>query len=65
MKEFLENLLRYPRFLIGLILGIFLSLFGNFLPLFKNPVTATAIIGMFLGVMAFFYFTLQAMLGLT
>ena len=65
MKEFFENLSRYPRFLIGLILGIFLTFLERFKPLLKNPVTAIAIVGGFTGILAFFFFTLRAMLGLT
>jgi hypothetical protein len=65
MREFLENLLRYPRFLLGLILGIFLAFFASFKPLFQNPVTAIAAIGMLVGGLAFLVFTLRAMLGLS
>jgi hypothetical protein len=64
MKDLLENLSRYPRFLLGLSLGIFLAFLNNFAPLFKNPITATAVIGMFVGILAFMFFTLRAMLGL-
>lgn len=65
MQEFFENVLRYPRYLISLILGIFFALFERFIPLFKNPLTATALFGFLLGVFAFMFFTLRAMLGLT
>ena len=64
MKDFLENLLRYAKLLIGLILGIFFSLFERFIPYMKNPVTATAVVGLLIGVLAFTFFTLRAMLGL-
>ncbi|MBC6419806.1 MAG: DUF751 family protein [Prochloron sp. SP5CPC1] len=64
MKEFFENLSRYPRFLLGLILGIFLASFEKFKPLLRNPITAIALLGGVVGVLAFFFFTLRAMLGL-
>ncbi|MFM7439880.1 MAG: DUF751 family protein, partial [Snowella sp.] len=59
-----ENVARYPRYLISLILGIFFTFFGRFTPLFKNPVTAIASVGIFVGTFAFLFFTLRAMLGL-
>lgn len=65
MKEFLENLSRYPRFLLGLILGIFLAYVEKFKPLLQNPITAIALLGGVMGVLAFFFFTLRRMLGLT
>lgn len=65
MREFLENLARYPRFLIGLILGIFLAFIEKLRPLLKNPVTAIALIGMVVGSFLFLVFTLRAMLGLS
>jgi hypothetical protein len=65
MQEFLENVIRYPRYLISLILGIFFALFEKVKPLFKNPVTATAIVGILGGGFVFLFLTLKAMLGLT
>jgi hypothetical protein len=65
MQEFFENVLRYPRYLISLILGIFIAFFENLRPLFSNPVTAVAIIGMLVGGFAFLTFTLRAMLALS
>lgn len=64
MKDFFENISRYPRYLISLILGIFFAFFGKLAPLFKNPLTATALIGAIIGSLAFLFFTLRAMLGL-
>ena len=63
MGDFFENVARYPRYLISLILGIFIAFFDSFKPLFKNPVTAIAVVGMLVGGMAFLVFTLRAMLG--
>ncbi len=36
MQEFFENVARYPRYLISLILGIFFALFEKLKPLFSN-----------------------------
>jgi hypothetical protein len=64
MGDFFENVARYPRYLISLILGIFIAFFTWLSPWFKNPVTAIALVGMLVGGMAFLVFTLRAMLGL-
>ncbi len=65
MKDFLINLGRYPAYLISVSLGIFFALFGWLKPLFKNRVTTVATVGIFTGFLAFIFFTLQAMLGLS
>lgn len=65
MGEFLENIARYPRYLISFSLGIFFSLFGWLKPLLKNPISAIALVGILVGVFFFLFFTLKAMLGLT
>ena len=65
MQDFFENVSRYPRYLISFSLGIFFALFERLRPLFKNRVTAIALLGMLLGSLAFIFFTLRAMLGLT
>ena len=64
MQEFFENVSRYPRYLISLILGIFFALFEKLKPLFSNRLTAIALVSMLVGIFAFLYFTLEAMLGL-
>jgi Protein of unknown function (DUF751) len=64
MQEFFKNVVRYPTYLVALILGIFIALFDKIKPLFKNPVTATALVGATIGILGFTYFTLRAMLGL-
>jgi hypothetical protein len=63
-EDFWANISRYPRYLISLILGIFFFLWEKTTPLWKNPVTAIALLGLIIGGFAFLYFTLQAMLGL-
>lgn len=66
MQEFFENVARYPRYMISLILGIFISVYEWIKPLFfKNKFTATATVGFLAGGFAFLYFTLRAMLGLS
>jgi len=64
MDGFWENVTRYPRYMVSLILGIFFFLWEQIKPFFKNPVTATAIFGLLIGGFSFLYFTLKAMLGL-
>jgi membrane protein insertase Oxa1/YidC/SpoIIIJ len=61
---FWDNVLRYPRYLIAIILGIFLNTFEPLFPLLKRPVTLIALIGLLFGSLAFITFTLRAMLGL-
>ena len=65
MQEFLENVSLYPRYLISLILGIFLTFFGRFKGFLSNPITAIALVGTLAGAFAFLFFTLKAMLGLS
>ena len=64
MDGFWENVLRYPRYMVSLILGIFIFAWEKVKPLFLNPVTATALFGVIIGGFFFVYFTLKAMLGL-
>jgi hypothetical protein len=64
MGDFFENVARYPRYLISLTLGIFFAFFEWLRPLFKNPLTAIALVGMLVGTFAFLFFTLRAMLAL-
>ncbi len=61
---FWENVLRYPRYLISIILGIFFVFFGWLKPLLTNPVTAIALIGLLVSGFVFMTFTLKAMLAL-
>ncbi|WP_353930427.1 DUF751 family protein [Okeanomitos corallinicola TIOX110] len=61
---FWDNVFRYPRYLITIVLGLFLNTFEPFMPLLKRPVTLIAILGLFVGSIFFLTFTLRAMLGL-
>ncbi|MBL1209654.1 MAG: DUF751 domain-containing protein [Geminocystis sp. GBBB08] len=63
-EGFWENVLRYPRYMVSLIFGIFFFLWQQIKPLFTNPVTATAILGLLIGSFFFLFFTLKAMLGI-
>lgn len=62
---FWENISRYPRYFITIILGVFLNAFAPLAPLFKRPVTAIALIGLLVGLLVFTSLTLRAMLGLS
>jgi hypothetical protein len=64
MQDFFQNVSRYPRYLISLILGIFWAFFAQLKPFLQNPFTAIALIGFFVGGFALLYLTLEAMLGL-
>ena len=77
MKEFFENVIRYPRYLISFSLGILYSavqplvlghpLFTEvqpLVPLLQKPSTAIALIGAVVAGFLFLTFTLRAMLGL-
>lgn len=62
---FWDNVLRYPRYLITIVLGIFLNTFEPLFPFLKRPVTLIAILGLLAGGLAFVTFTLRAMLGVS
>ena len=64
MEGFFQNVSRYPRYLISLILGIFFFFGEKMKPLLNDPKTATAVVGLGVGGFFFLYFTLKAMLGL-
>ncbi|PSB21237.1 DUF751 domain-containing protein [Phormidesmis priestleyi ULC007] len=63
MQDLWSTVSKYPRFLIGVILGVILNVFSPIVPLFKKPVTAIAIVGFFVAAFACLSFTLKAMLG--
>ncbi|RMG09367.1 MAG: DUF751 family protein [Cyanobacteria bacterium J055] len=65
MKDLLENLARYPRYLISISLGVLYSMVKPFQPLTQKPVTLVALSGLAVSAAMFLIFTLQAMLGLT
>jgi hypothetical protein len=63
--DFFNNVGRYPRYFITIVLGIFISTFGWLSPLLKRPVTAAALIGFLVGTIVTVVLTLKAMLGFT
>lgn len=64
MQSFWNTISKYPIFLAGALLSVFLGAVKPLLPFLKNPVTAIALIGLFVAGFAFLSFTLRAMLGL-
>lgn len=64
MQKFFENVSRYPRYFITFVLGIFYSLFQWVRPLFRNPASVVAFVGVLVSGMIFVVLTLRAMLGL-
>ncbi|MCZ2201608.1 DUF751 family protein [Cylindrospermopsis raciborskii] len=62
---FWNNVFRYPRYLVTIVLGLLVNTFDPLIPLLKRPVTLLAIIGLFVGGFFFLTLTLRAMLGLS
>jgi hypothetical protein len=64
MKDFFDNISRYPRYFISFTLGVLYSALEPLVPLLRKPTTAIALIGTALAGFLFLTFTLRAMLGL-
>ena len=62
---FWDNVFRYPRYLVSIVLGILLNTLEPLFPLLKRPVTLMAILGLFTGGLFFVTLTVRAMLGLS
>ncbi|WP_254564367.1 DUF751 family protein [Oscillatoria sp. HE19RPO] len=62
--DFWSNILRYPRYFVTIILGIFFALFGWVKPLLQKPVTAIALVTLVVTALIFVGLTLRGMLGL-
>ncbi|MBE9004085.1 DUF751 family protein [Fortiea sp. LEGE XX443] len=62
---FWDNVFRYPRYLITILVGLLVNTFEPLMPLLKRPVTLVAVVGLLLGSLAFVTLTLRAMLGLS
>ncbi len=64
MKDLIQNILRYPKFLALITAGVLSVVIAPFIPLFKRPTTAIALLiavgSGFVGVTL----VLRAMLGL-
>jgi Protein of unknown function (DUF751) len=65
MQNLLNTLSKYPSFIIGVLLGVFFNAASPLAPLFKNPVSAIGLVGLFVAAMVFLSFTLRAMLGIS
>lgn len=65
MKDLLENLARFPGYLVTVSVGVLYSMAMRFKPLAQKPVTLVALVGLSVSAVMFLIFTLQAMLGLT
>jgi len=64
MDGFWQNVFRYQRYFVTVLLGVVWNAVEPLLPLFKKPVTAIALVGVLLGSLAFVTLTVRAMLGL-
>ncbi|MBE9155661.1 DUF751 family protein [Nodosilinea sp. LEGE 06152] len=64
MKDFFDNVSRYPRYFISFTLGVFFNAARPLVPLLQRPSTAIALIGALVAGFLFLTFTLRAMLGL-
>ncbi|WP_035985628.1 DUF751 family protein [Leptolyngbya sp. KIOST-1] len=64
MKDFFDNVSRYPRYFISFTLGVFFNAAQPLVPLLQRPTTAIALIGAVVAAFLFLTFTLRAMLGL-
>ncbi len=63
--DFWNNVGKYPRYFITIVLGVFISTFGWLAPLWKRPATAVALVGFLVGTLVTVVLTLKAMLGFT
>lgn len=64
MKNFVENILRYGRFLISIVLGVVLFSIKPLLSLMQRPITAIALIIALVSSFISLTLVLRAMLGL-
>jgi hypothetical protein len=64
MQSFWNTIAKYPVFMAGALLSVFLDAVKPLLPLLKNPITAIALVGVVVAGFVFLSFTLRAMLGL-
>lgn len=65
MESLIKTVSQWPRFVIGIILGVFFNAASPLAPLFKNPVSAIAVVSVFVAALVFLSLTLRAMLGLS
>ena len=65
MDSLVRTVAQWPRFIIGIILGIFFNAASPLAPLFKNPFSAIAVVSVFVAAFVCLSLTLRAMLGLS
>jgi Protein of unknown function (DUF751) len=65
MQDFFENVARYPRYMIALVLGVFWNAIEPLIPFLRRPTTAIALISALISSLVFLSLTLQAMLGIS
>ena len=61
---FWDNVFRYPRYLVTIVLVLLLNTLEPLIPFLKRPITLIALIGLFVGSMLLLTLTIRAMLGL-
>ncbi len=61
MGEFFSNVLRYPKYLITIILGVFAASIEPLIRRSSNPITAISIIGALISGLLTLTFILRAM----
>ena len=61
MGEFFENVARYPKYLITIIIGVFASALQPLIRRSANPITAVSLIGALVSGGITLYFLLHAM----
>ncbi len=65
MESLIKTVSQWPRFIIGIILGVFFNAASPLAPLFKNPISAIALVSLFVAAIVFLSLTLRAMLGIS
>ena len=63
MGEFFSNVMRYPKYLITIILGIFAAFFEPLIQRSRNPLTAISIIGALISGTLTLIFIVRAMVS--
>ena len=61
MGEFFSNVMRYPKYLITIILGIFAAFFEPLIQRSRNPLTAISTIGALISGVLTLIFLVRAM----
>lgn len=64
MSKFWNNVLKFPRFLVSVILGLVLIIISPFFVLLKKPLTSFFFITSLTGLMAILAVTIQKMLNI-